>query len=93
MQIVYSGLLFQQYINKVNSLLITFSSGLGTFFASFKDSQSLVLFLKEKSVAPGETSVSFDVAALLSSIPVSIAFKIIDRKFTEHLEGQGLIIS
>ena len=48
--------------------------------------------VREQKVAPDETLVSFDVSALFSSIPVSIALEVINRQFTENINQTGIEI-
>ena len=41
-------------------------------------------------VAPDKTLVSFGVSALFTSIPVPVALEVINRKFTEHINQEGM---
>ena len=48
------------------------------------NSKGLVECLKEQTVVPDQTIMSFDVRALFNSVPVPIRFEVINRKFTEE---------
>ena len=57
---------------------------------SAKDSRGLAESLKGKTTNPDETIVSFDASTLFSSIPVSVALEVINRKITTHISQEGL---
>ena len=43
-----------------------------------------------QKVAPDETLVSFNVSTLFTSIPVVVALEVINRKFAEHINQDGI---
>ena len=55
-----------------------------------KDSKGLAGSLQGKTINPDETIVSFDVSALFTSIPVSVALEAINRKITAHISQERL---
>ena len=57
----------------------------GNNFSFVKVSKGLAKSLRDQKVAPYETLVSFNVSALFTSIPVTVALEVINRKFTEHM--------
>ena len=61
-------------------------------FSYVKESKEWAISLKEQKVALDETLVWYDVSALFTSIPVSVALEIIEREFTEHINQKGLNI-
>ena len=58
----------------------------GNNFSYVKDSKALAESLKEQKVVTDESVVSFNCNALFTSIPVTVALKVINRKFTECID-------
>ena len=58
----------------------------GNNFSYVKDSKGLAESLKEQKVVTDETVVSFNCNGLFTSIPVTVALKVINRKFTECID-------
>ena len=50
-----------------------------------KDNKGLGDSFKGKSINSDDTLISFDVIALLTSIPVPVTLEVINKKLTDHI--------